>query len=115
MEPSVTPGADEFEAVADAADVPEGGLLSVARADGKRICLARRNGELYAFNDECTHQAFPLSAGSLVPGACIVECIWHGAQFDLVTGAVAKGPALEGITRYAVKVEGGRVLVGKRL
>jgi 3-phenylpropionate/trans-cinnamate dioxygenase ferredoxin subunit len=115
MEPRVTAGSADFEAVASSADVPEGGLLGVARANGERICLARRDGELYAFSDECTHQAFPLSAGSLLPGSCRIECIWHGAQFDLVTGAVAKGPALDGLTRYAVKVEGGRVLVGKRL
>ena len=108
--------AREFEAVASVADVPEGGMLGLARSTGERVCLTRCNGELYAFRDECTHQAFPLSAGSLsAGGGCRIECIWHGAQFDLVTGAPVKGPALEPLTRYAVRAEGGKILLGPQL
>jgi 3-phenylpropionate/trans-cinnamate dioxygenase ferredoxin component len=116
MEWPLTGHTDEFEAVARVEEVPEGGLLGVTRADGERICLARRAGDVYAIRDECTHQAFPLSAGSLVAGGgCRIECIWHGAQFDLMSGGVLKGPAEEPLIRYAVKVEGGKVLIGKRL
>jgi nitrite reductase/ring-hydroxylating ferredoxin subunit len=110
---AMSAGADEFEAVARVADVPEGGVLGVARANGERICLTRCRGELYAFQDECTHQAFPLSAGALAAGDdCRIECIWHGAQFDLATGAPVKGPAVFPLTRYDVRVENGIILIG---
>ena len=107
---------DDFEAVASVGEVAEGGLLGVARANGERVCLTRCNGEIYAFRDECTHQAFPLSAGNLAAGgSCRIECIWHGAQFDLATGMPVKGPAVHPLTRYVVRAENGKILIGGAL
>lgn len=104
---------EAFEAVASIGDVPEGAVLGVARANGERVCLTRCRGALFAFRDECTHQAFPLSAGTLATGeGCRIECVWHGAQFDLATGMPVKGPAVFGLTRYAVRVENGKIFLG---
>ena len=38
-----------------------------------------------------------------------VTCPWHGAEFDLKTGAVLGPPARTGVKSYPVKVEGSDV------
>ena len=104
---------DEFIDVAGLDDVPEMGVLGVDGPDGQPICLVRFKGQLSAFADECTHQAFPLSAGEVRADGTL-ECIWHGARFDCLTGAVRREPATEALTRYPVRVDGGRIFVGPR-
>jgi nitrite reductase/ring-hydroxylating ferredoxin subunit len=41
----------------------------------------------------------------------IVEWPWHGAQFNVMTGAVTAPPARTGVRSFSVKVEGSDVLV----
>jgi nitrite reductase/ring-hydroxylating ferredoxin subunit len=55
----------------------------------------------------------PLSAGEVLSDGTI-ECPWHGARFDCVTGAVRRGPAVDDVKAYAVRVEGDTVLVESR-
>ena len=101
----------EFVDVASLEDVPERGVLGVAGPGGQAICLVRFDGQVSAFADECTHQAFPLSAGEVHEDGTL-ECVWHGARFACLTGTVVREPAIDPLTRYTVRVEGGRVLVG---
>ena len=100
-----------FVDVAALDDVPEMGVLGVEGPGGKAICLVRFEGRVAAFADECTHQAFPLSAGEVLADGTL-ECAWHGARFDCLTGAVKRDPATDPLTPYPVRVDGDRVLVG---
>ena len=102
---------DGFIDVAALDEIPEMGVLGVDGPDGRAICLVRFGGEVAAFADECTHQAFPLSAGEVRADGTL-ECVWHGARFDCLTGAVRREPATDSLTPYPVRVDGGRVLVG---
>jgi 3-phenylpropionate/trans-cinnamate dioxygenase ferredoxin subunit len=102
-----------FQPVADVEDVAEGELVSVRSPTGEPVCLVRHKGEILAVSDCCTHSEFPISDGSLRADGSL-ECTWHGALFDCRTGAVLKGPAEDPLPVYAVKVEGGKVLVGPR-
>ncbi|MDE3127979.1 MAG: Rieske 2Fe-2S domain-containing protein [Gemmatimonadota bacterium] len=102
-----------FEPLAELTDLPEGGLLAVRNAAGEAICLANVRGEVSALVDCCTHAEFPLSDG-VIHADGSVECVWHGARFDCATGAVCKGPAVDGVVAYDVRVEGGKILVGPR-
>ena len=102
---------DGFTDVAAFDDVPEMGVLGVDGPAGKAICLVRFGDQVTAFADECTHQAFPLSAGEVHEDGTL-ECVWHGARFDCLTGAVRREPATDALTVYPVRVEGDRVLVG---
>ena len=104
---------DGFVEVARLEDVPEMGVLGVEGPDGRGVCLVRLQGRVTAFADECTHQAFPLSAGEVHADGTL-ECVWHGARFDCLTGAVRREPATDALTVYPVRVTGGRVLVGTR-
>ena len=104
---------NEFEPVANAADLPEGALLSVTTSAGEPVCLFHVNGHIGAMVDCCTHAEFLLSDG-VVHRDGTVECVWHGARFDCRTGAVTKGPAVDPVPLYDVRVEGGRILLGPR-
>ena len=105
------PGAG-FDRVASVPDVPPGTLLPVQRGN-ERICLFNHGGRIGAMADLCTHQAFPMSEGTLEPDGTI-ECAWHGARFDCVTGEVREGPADEPLAMYDVRVHEGDVWVGPR-
>lgn len=95
--------------VASLADLSPGSLLAV-EADGHNICLARtEDGEVYALQDNCSHQDFPLTAGTLEDGQ--VECAWHGARFDVASGRALCLPAIRPVKTYAVQLEGDAVLV----
>ena len=94
------------------ADIPDGGCLSVVLQSGDRVCLIRRGEIVSALQDECTHQGMPLSAGEVLPDGTI-ECAWHGARFDCVTGEVRRGPAEDNLQRFSVRVEGDVVFVGE--
>ena len=99
-----------FERVARVSDVPAGTLLSVKRGR-ERICLFNHGGKIGATVDLCTHQAFPMSEGTLEADGTI-ECAWHGARFDCRTGEVCQGPAVEPLTMYEVRIDGDDIWVG---
>ena len=94
-------------------DIPDGGSLGVTLSSGERVCLVRQGGLISALHDECTHQGMPLSAGEVLPDGSI-ECPFHGARFDALTGAVRRGPAVDDVRTYSVRVEGDTVLVEPR-
>ena len=98
----------DFIKVAELADIEEGSLFPI-EVDGELICLARVDGAVYAFTDNCTHISGPLNEGELE--GCILSCPWHGAQFDVRSGKVLRGPARQDLMTYPVKMEGEDVLI----
>jgi uncharacterized membrane protein/nitrite reductase/ring-hydroxylating ferredoxin subunit len=77
--------------------------------NGRRIVLAKTARGFTAFDDRCTHRG-----GSLADGACVggvVQCLWHGSQFDTATGHVKCGPARERIGVYEVRQQRGDVIL----
>lgn len=98
----------EFRTVAKLEDVPDNGLHAV-ELDGVGIVLANSDGEILALRDECSHEEFPLSDGEIVNGQ--VECILHGARFDLRTGAVKALPAVRPVRTYECRVLDGEIQV----
>ena len=89
-------------------DVPDEGAIRV-QLDGKPICIARSQGEVFAVSDICSHADVALSEGDVEDGT--VECWLHGSQFDLRTGKPTGLPATKPVATYAVTVEGDDVLV----
>ena len=61
----------------------------------------------HALSDTCTHRGGPLSEGT-VEGA-EVTCPWHGARFDIKTGAVMGPPAGREVRSYPVRVTGADI------
>jgi len=76
----------------------------------ERILLSNLDGDFYAISEVCTHASGPLSQGHVE--GIEIECPWHGSHFNLKTGGVTAGPALERLARFQVKVVGNDVFVG---
>jgi nitrite reductase/ring-hydroxylating ferredoxin subunit len=85
-------------------DVPPGSALLVGD-----VAVFDIGGSFCATQNKCTHRQGPLSKGKL--DGSTVTCPNHGAQFNVCTGAVLRGPANDPLTTYRVIVEGdvGRV------
>jgi nitrite reductase/ring-hydroxylating ferredoxin subunit/uncharacterized membrane protein len=74
--------------------------MKLLRVGDKRIVLARTDKGYVAFDDRCTHRGGSLAGGVMICGT--VQCLWHGSQFDVVTGKVKAGPAKDDIRVYKV-------------
>ncbi len=98
----------DFRTVARLDDVPRGTMMQV-ELDGEKIVLAHVGDRVFALQDECTHEEFPLSSGELVGGQVI--CHLHGARFDLETGAPRALPAVKPVRTYEARVEGEEIQV----
>lgn len=98
----------DWTRVCAADEVPPGQLKAV-EVGNLRVMLANVDGDLYALEDRCSHQDFPLSAG-LLEGKQ-VECVFHGARFDLETGKPTCLPAVRPVRTFEVQVDGGDVLL----
>lgn len=76
---------------------------------GTKVTVANAAGQLYAFDDRCTHAGCSLSHGRL--NGMTVTCPCHGSQFDISTGKVLHGPATRAVRAHRVEVEGEKLLV----
>ena len=94
--------------IAAVSDVPPG-QAALFTVEGQRIALFNVEGTYYAIGDTCTHRGGPLSEGA-VQGTQ-VTCPWHGADFDLKTGAALGLPAQQGVPSYKIVVEGDDIKV----
>ena len=77
--------------------------------EGQSVAIFSVDGEYYAIGNECTH-----AGGSLGEGECEgtkVMCPWHGATFDIKTGAALSAPASENVKSYKVRVEGEEIQI----
>ncbi len=94
--------------VAAASDVPVDQLKAV-QTDRGPVVLANHEGNIYALEDRCSHQDYPLSAGELEDGQ--VECFFHGARFDVCTGRATQLPAIAPVRTFEVEVRDGSVYI----
>jgi uncharacterized protein YbjT (DUF2867 family)/nitrite reductase/ring-hydroxylating ferredoxin subunit len=85
-------------------EVPPGSVLLVGDA-----AVFNVDGGFCATQARCTHRQGPLTEGT-VDGST-VTCPLHGAQFNVWTGAVLRGPACDPLKTYPVAVDGdvGRI------
>ena len=75
--------------------------MKLIHIKGKRIVVCKTERGYAAFDDHCTHRGGSLAGGSMICG--IVQCPWHGSQFDVQSGSVLAGPATNSISVYPVK------------
>lgn len=99
--------------VAACDQIPDNGAVQ-AHADGVVVTLVRRGDEVFALDDVCTHEEWPMSDGFLdvVDGKPVIVCALHGAEFCVRTGRVVSEPAERDLRAYPVRIEEGEVLVG---
>lgn len=97
---------ESFVRVADAASVLPGSALRV-EVEGVAVCIVNTEGALYALRDNCSHKDFPLSEGEVLGHR--LTCAWHGAAFDVTSGAALSLPAIKPVRTYDVVVEDGGI------
>ena len=85
------------------------GQMKLLHVAGKRIVLGKTAEGYVAFDDRCTHRGGSLAAGTMICG--VVQCPWHGSQFDSHSGAVKAGPATEGIKTYQISERNNKIFL----
>jgi nitrite reductase/ring-hydroxylating ferredoxin subunit len=84
-----------------AEDLPAGRSKTVELPDSHELALYNVGGEFYATENFCPHKGAPLAEGILCEH--VVECSWHGWQFDVRTGECLTVP--EKLKSYKVVVD----------
>ncbi len=95
-------------------DVPDGGAIVVNLASGGSVIVARKGGEVFAYENRCDHAAFPLQHEDgrlLVQDERYLVCAMHGASYDMTNGACAGGPCSGGLKPVAIEIVEGAVLI----
>jgi nitrite reductase/ring-hydroxylating ferredoxin subunit/uncharacterized membrane protein len=100
---------DGWVPVCNAEDVDDGETLRVSW-DGTIITIVKQGGDVYAFQEFCTHRYGPLSEGKLSDHQ--IECPWHRSCFDIRTGKVVEGPAKVDLKTYSAKIRAGKIFIG---
>ena len=85
-------------------DVPPGSALRLGNVSVFNVA-----GSFYATQSLCTHMNGELAKGKLEGST--LTCPKHGAQFNVTSGAVLRGPATESLKTYKVSIDGeiGRI------
>jgi nitrite reductase/ring-hydroxylating ferredoxin subunit/uncharacterized membrane protein len=109
-----TEGPDDWQAVADDADLAEGSATRVSAGE-MDILLVKSGGRIRAIADVCSHAGGPLHEGDLDLDAGCVTCPWHASVFRLDDGAAVHGPATAPQPAFDVMVDdSGKVSVRAR-
>jgi nitrite reductase/ring-hydroxylating ferredoxin subunit len=88
-------------------EIADGAALQIKGA--APLAVFHVGDQFFATDDTCTHAKFSLAEG-YIEGAEVV-CALHEARFCLRTGRVLSPPAIVPLRTYAVRIEGGDVLV----
>lgn len=102
------PGNPEWTPAADASTLPENRPTRVVVEDTP-VLLLRREGEVFAIHDRCSHRGCSLSEGEI--DGDVVECACHGSRFGLRDGSVHRGPATSPQPAFQVRESDGRIEV----
>jgi len=74
----------------------------LVEVNGKRIAVFNVDGQFFALDNTCTHRGGLLAEGEV--SGHEVTCPYHGAIFDVRTGAVVGPPARRPVARYSVRL-----------
>ena len=88
-------------------DLQPGSCISLELPDGNELAVYNVDGEFYATENFCPHKGAPLVEGTLC--GHVVECAWHGWQFDVRSGECLTVP--DKIETFRVIVENGLIKV----
>ena len=87
----------------------EKGRKLVFRHDSKQILLIGMGDKIFALDNRCPHEGYPLSEGTTDPKQCLLTCNWHNWKFNLTSGKCVMGA--DNVTTYPVEVRGETIAV----
>ena len=108
MTDQARPSATTRVCVCHADDLAPGSVLKFEHGE-RALAIYNVDGQFYATDDACTHGPGSLAEGELFGD--VIECNFHGGQFNVRTGAVVGPPCMVPVKTYAVTVEDGQVFV----
>lgn len=79
------------------------GEFRIAYDGDTAIAVFNIDGELYALEDVCTHDGGELAGGPI--DGYEIECLRHGAKFDIRSGAALCPPAYAPTAKFPVKAD----------
>jgi len=97
-----------MQKVASLADLPVDRGLRV-EVGGEQILLVRDGDAVRAYSAICPHAGGPLEEGAVCNGRIV--CPWHKGAFRVSDGSLVEPPALDGLSRYPVRLDGGDIYV----
>lgn len=100
----------EFEAVARTPELGPGEIRQV-EAHGETLALVNVGQTYYALDARCPEDATNLASAGRLRGDELI-CPADQARYDVRTGERVDAPEAEGLTAYAVEVEGNEIRVG---
>lgn len=88
--------------------------IKLVKVAGKQILLVRKEGKIYAIDNECPHMGCPLKSGIL--DGYVLKCGCHNWGFDIRTGEnVDTGEYIDvpdpKVDTYDTQVSDGKILV----
>jgi toluene monooxygenase system ferredoxin subunit len=97
-----------WKKVCERGAVPAGGMKQFDLAGGPSVLIVNADGQLYAYQAYCPHEAVKLEDG--VHDGAVLTCLEHMWQFDVKTGAPL-ADADAGLQAYPLKEEAGALWV----
>jgi 3-phenylpropionate/trans-cinnamate dioxygenase ferredoxin component len=73
------------------------------------ILVFNFDGAYFALEDRCSHEEFDLSAGPYDADEGTIECVLHGAKFDIRDGRPLCAPAYAPVPKFPVKLDDGAI------
>jgi nitrite reductase/ring-hydroxylating ferredoxin subunit len=80
----------------------------VFKSSALQIALFRVDGKVFAIDNRCPHEGYPLAVGTVAPD-CVLTCNWHNWKFRLEDGRCVVGG--DNVRSYPTKLEGREVWV----
>ena len=99
----------DFVFVCESSELNAGTPRCFNLADGRRILILKKAGELIAFENKCPHLGYTLDDALIDHDR--LTCIWHGWTFSLQTGKRIEGSGR--LKYYAIFEENNRVFVSR--
>jgi nitrite reductase/ring-hydroxylating ferredoxin subunit len=97
--------------------IPAPGASVRVAINGSVVAVFNVEGRLFGLEAQCGHRNGPLDQGAISGTA--IKCPWHGAQFDLESGAVVGGNffvrrATHPVRSFRVRAAGGYIAIAER-
>lgn len=108
-------------------EVAPGQLREAVIGGVSLVIVRKRDGSFRALRNRCMHEGAPLAGGKLHPLVIgpdvgvyaesddrdVLECPWHGYEYDLDTGRSPADPVKVRVRSYDVSVENHRVILNR--
>lgn len=98
---------DPWVCVVDESDLSDS-IPLVVRPRGVPVLLIKKEGQIYAISNKCSHMGCPLDGGSL--SDYIIECPCHDWRYDIRTGRFLGAPEIS-LKMYEWSLDDGRVFI----